>query len=305
MQPIGSVVIPAHNEAGVIRRCLDSLLADFSPGELDVVVACNGCTDETASIVKSSWPAVRVIEITEASKAAALRAADELLCTFPRIYLDADVILASAPARLVIETLRMESNVAVRPRYVYDISSSDAMVRSYCRGLTRVQETMNSLWGGVYALSQAGRARFGPFPDLFGDDMFVNKYFDPSEIKILDEAPAIITAPQRLRDLIRVVRRRYKSNVDIRALPDGPQNTTLSTVHGLLSTAATGPRAVADTLFFFAFAITVRVSVLFSSPAGWTRDESSRSATTAPHGEDKGAASADQAADQPLIEKAS
>jgi hypothetical protein len=41
--PIGFVVIPAHNEAAVIRRSLDALLAGFAPNELHVVVACNGC----------------------------------------------------------------------------------------------------------------------------------------------------------------------------------------------------------------------------------------------------------------------
>ena len=76
---IGSVVIPAHNEATTIRRCHDALLAGFAPGELDVAVSCNGCTDGTADIVRSSWPAVQVIEVTKASKPAALRAADEAL----------------------------------------------------------------------------------------------------------------------------------------------------------------------------------------------------------------------------------
>ena len=81
--PIGSVVIPAHNEAAVIRRCLDALLTGVAPSELDVVVACNGCTDDTANIVRSSWPAVRVIEVAQAAKPAALRAADEVLSVFP------------------------------------------------------------------------------------------------------------------------------------------------------------------------------------------------------------------------------
>ena len=40
--PLGSVVIPAHNESTAIRRCLDALFAGLAPGELDVVVVCNG-----------------------------------------------------------------------------------------------------------------------------------------------------------------------------------------------------------------------------------------------------------------------
>jgi glycosyltransferase involved in cell wall biosynthesis len=276
--PIGSVVIPAYNEAAVVQRCLDSLLAGFTPGELDVVVACNGCTDDTADIVRSTWPNVHVIEIAEASKAAALRAADEMLSTFPRIYLDADVILPTTSARRVIESLRFDVNVAVRPRYIYDTSRSSVLVRSYFRALSRVQATTNSLWGGVYALSQAGRGRFTAYPDLVADDMFANQHFDPSEIKILDDAPATITTPRHIYDLFHVAQRRHKGNADIRSRPDGPPSSTSSTVHNLLSTAPTGLQAAIDTLFFFAFAIAVRASIAISPPTGWSRDESSRTA---------------------------
>ena len=103
--PIASAVIPAHNEAAVIQRCLNALLNGFAPGELDVVVACNGCTDDTADIVRSTWPTVRLIEIAQASKPAALRAADDALSTFPRIYLDADITLPSKSARILISNL--------------------------------------------------------------------------------------------------------------------------------------------------------------------------------------------------------
>ena len=278
--PIGSVAIPAHNEAAVIRRCLDALLDGFAPGELDVVVVCNGCTDDTADIVRSTWPSVRLIEITQASKPAALRAADEILVTFPRIYLDADVTLSATSARLLIESLRSSSTMAARPRYIYDTSCSDVLVRSYYRALARVQAGRDSLWGGVYGLSRAGRSRFSTFPDLIADDLFADQWFAPSEIQIVDaEPPAIITVQRRIRDLLHVVRRRRKGNVDIYSLSDGPPSTSSSTVRTLLSTAASGPKAAVDSLFFFAFAILVRISVAVSPPAGWSRDESSRPET--------------------------
>ncbi len=61
--PLGSVVIPAHDEAAVIGRCLDALFTGFEPGELDVVVVCNGCTDDTASAARASGHPVRVVEL--------------------------------------------------------------------------------------------------------------------------------------------------------------------------------------------------------------------------------------------------
>ena len=37
-----TVIIPAHNEASVIRRTLSTLLRPASAGEFEVIVVCNG-----------------------------------------------------------------------------------------------------------------------------------------------------------------------------------------------------------------------------------------------------------------------
>src|SRR5690242_13796117 len=44
-----SVVIPAHNEAGYLPRVLAALREEDYPG-LEIVVVCNGCTDDTPEI---------------------------------------------------------------------------------------------------------------------------------------------------------------------------------------------------------------------------------------------------------------
>ena len=95
--PLG-VVIAAHNEEAVIGRCLRRLLAGAEPGEFDVVVVANGCTDRTAEVARD-FPGVRVIELDQAGKAAALNAGDRASEVFPRLYLDADVLLGTADAR--------------------------------------------------------------------------------------------------------------------------------------------------------------------------------------------------------------
>ena len=51
---MATVIVPAHNEASVIRRCLNSLI---NQPDLDtLIVACNGCTDDTAEIVRNEYP---------------------------------------------------------------------------------------------------------------------------------------------------------------------------------------------------------------------------------------------------------
>lgn len=68
-QRTGSIVIPAHNEARVIRRLLEALLVDTS--DVEIVVACNGCSDDTAAVARAIADRLpfRVIDLPEPSKA--------------------------------------------------------------------------------------------------------------------------------------------------------------------------------------------------------------------------------------------
>ena len=96
-----SVVIAAHNEEDVLGRCLDALLQDARPRELEIAVVCNGCTDRTADVARGYGDGVRVIETPVASKTAALNLGDARVSGFPRFYVDADVVLPIASIRRI------------------------------------------------------------------------------------------------------------------------------------------------------------------------------------------------------------
>jgi hypothetical protein len=275
---LGSIVIPAHNEATVIRRCLDALLSGFRPGELEVVVACNGCTDETADIARSSRYPVRVIELGVASKPAALRAAEESATVFPRLYLDADVALPSDSARQVLERLQVGPALAARPPISYDAHRSAPLVRSYYRARVRVPAVMGSLWGaGVYGLSAAGRARFGPYPDITADDLFIDQRFERSEIEIVDCEPVQVSVPRRTADLLRILRRAYQGKAENKSLPSAPgTTTTMSTVRDLGRAAAAQPAELVDIAVYLALATLARLTLAVAKPTQWERDNSSR-----------------------------
>jgi glycosyltransferase involved in cell wall biosynthesis len=277
---LGSVVIPAHNEAAVISRCLDALLTGFRHGELDVVVACNGCTDGTADIVRSTGHPVRVIELATASKPAALRAAEESVAAFPRLYLDADVILTAAAARRVLERLIAGPALAARPPINYDTERSAPLVRSYYRARVRVPAVMGSLWGaGVYGLSEAGRARFGPYPDVVADDLFVDQHFHPSEVEIISAPPVVVSVPRGTADLVRILRRTYQGNSENRTLPGSPAGrsaTTPSTLRDLARLASSGPSRAIDATTYAALAALARITLALAAPTSWERDNGSR-----------------------------
>jgi glycosyltransferase involved in cell wall biosynthesis len=272
-------VIPAHNESAGIGRCLDALVAGVAPGELDVVVVCNGCADDTAAVARTSGHPVRVIELEAASKPAALRVGDEAALTLPRIYLDADVVLHGSAALAVLKRLRAGA-VAARPpiRYVSDASS--APVRSYYRARSRVPALLESLWGaGAYGVSEAGRSRFDAFPDVVADDLWVDRQFAPDEIEIVDCAPVEVAVPRRARDLLRVLRRTYRGKAETAGVDPHARagETTLSSLRQLRELAASGPYAALDAATYAAFAVGARLALAAPlAGAPWERDESSR-----------------------------
>jgi glycosyltransferase involved in cell wall biosynthesis len=182
---VGSVVIPAHNEAKVIGRGLDRLFDSLGAG-IEVIVICNGCTDDTADLVRRRGHHVTVIELAAASKERALRAADRIATAFPRVYLDADVLVSGTAIHAVLEHLSRPGALAARPPLTYDTSSSTWIVRRFYRARAEIPAVMGSLWGaGVFALSADGRGRFDEFPLQLADD----RLFRADEIELVDTAP--------------------------------------------------------------------------------------------------------------------
>ena len=286
--PLGSVVVPAYDEAVVIERTLDSLFAGIEPGELDVVVVCNGCTDDTATLARASGHPVRVRELRRASKPAALRCGDAEARTFPRLYLDADVLLPGSAARLVLERLRSGA-LAARPPIRYELSGASAPVRSYYRARSRVPAVLGSLWGaGVYGLSETGRSRFDVFPDVVADDLWVDRLFRDEEVEIVDCAPVVVPVPRRSRDLVRILGRAYRGKGEAAFAPDlrdrAPE-TMMSTLRDLGRGGLAGPAAALDAATYATFAAGARLALALPHRGGaplagerWERDHSTRAA---------------------------
>ena len=88
---VTSVIIAAHNEEAVIGACLDALFVQTAAGPLHIVVSANGCTDATADVAHARE--VTVVERSQPGKAAALNAGELVTDGFPRIYLDADIVV--------------------------------------------------------------------------------------------------------------------------------------------------------------------------------------------------------------------
>ena len=72
--PHVTIVFSAFNEETCIRQKLENCLAlDYPPEKLEVLVGCDGCTDRTAELARSTRDRrVRVLEFPRAGKASAL-----------------------------------------------------------------------------------------------------------------------------------------------------------------------------------------------------------------------------------------
>ena len=240
--PVTSVVIVAHNEAAVLGRCLRGLLDQAEPGEFEVVVVPNGCTDDTAGIARE-FPGVRVLELAEPGKSAALNAGDRMVTGFPRIYLDADIVLTTSAARALTTAVTGSGAatatatatgggagagaagpagaagvLAAAPRRILDTAGRPLPVRAYYAVNRRLPAFRNALFGrGAVALSASGRARFDRFPDQFADDLFLDSLFGPGEKREVPTAATVVATPLRTRDLLRRLTRLRAGNRALRA----------------------------------------------------------------------------------------
>jgi glycosyltransferase involved in cell wall biosynthesis len=208
-----SVVVPAHNEAAVLDRCLDSLTG---PG-VQVIVVPNGCTDDTAGIARARGD-VGVVELREGSKTAALNAGDRVATGSPRIYVDGDVLLTPGSVHRIADALRRTGALVAVPRRELDLHGRPLAVRAYFAIHHRLPAMRDGLYGrGVIALSEIGRSRFDEFPSVMADDLFLDSLFGADERVVVDDAASVVATPRRTADLLRRLRRVRSGNAALRA----------------------------------------------------------------------------------------
>lgn len=108
-----SVIIPAHNEEAWIAPCLQVLLDEAAPtGGAEVVIAANGCQDETVARAHIFEPMARVqgwgfvlLDLSGLGKPAALNSGDAAAFGGKRLCLDADVSVGSGVIAALVRAL--------------------------------------------------------------------------------------------------------------------------------------------------------------------------------------------------------
>ena len=103
-----SIIIPAFNEEKYIEETLKAL-----PSEHEIIVVCNGCTDNTASVAKRYTDKVIITEdkgVSMARNLGALKATHEKL-----IFLDADITINKKIIETIEKTRYKLGSVKLKP----------------------------------------------------------------------------------------------------------------------------------------------------------------------------------------------
>jgi glycosyltransferase involved in cell wall biosynthesis len=213
---MASIVIAAHNEEALLGACLDGLEAGVTESSLEIIVVANGCVDSTASVARSHRRVI-VLELEHGSKPIALNAGDAVATSFPRMYLDADIVVPAGGVDALVEGLDASGALAAAPDRVVNTAGRPWPVRSYFAISEQLPVFRGGLFGrGMIALSAEGRARFGTFPLMVADDLFLDSLFGPGEKAHVSAFAITIETPFTTRDLVRRLVRVRRGNAAMR-----------------------------------------------------------------------------------------
>jgi glycosyltransferase involved in cell wall biosynthesis len=215
---MATVIVPAHNEAGVIENCLNSIIQQKDVDHL--IVACNGCTDDTVAIVQQKFPSAICLDIEKPSKVNALNEAESVAkkmgIHYPIFYIDADTQLSENCIHQIIQKLENSQVLLAAPTPMIDTSKSSWLVKKYYQiwiNLPYIREGVIATCS--YIITEQGRQRFEKFPDIINDDGYVRCHFNNHEISNIAGTEIYIQAPRDIFSLIKIKTRARLGNMEL------------------------------------------------------------------------------------------
>ncbi len=282
-----TVIIPAHDEAAVIARCLAFLYKDAPvDADFEVIVVANGCSDQTAQIAREFAPQAKVMEIAEASKTAAMNAGREAASYYPQVFLDADVMCSFGTLRSLTDALENSEVLAAVPKARFDTSKSSSPVRAYYKVWQQQRFASSALGGaGCFAISEQGLGRIGPFPTIIADDLWaLSRFAGHERVLVMQDSAGepvycTITPPQTAIKQVRVEARRRIGSEQVHRHFPSPHLPAMGKGAIFKSAFAEGTPPLAAMTFAgmkFASKLLAEWRKLRGKQAIWVRDHSSR-----------------------------
>jgi glycosyltransferase involved in cell wall biosynthesis len=157
-----SVIIPAHNEERYIKRCIDSIKEADSvfPGNTEIIVVCNRCTDKTAGIAAENGAVVLYNEDRSIAKVRndGIKAAKGKII----VTIDADNRMTKGTLREIYALLRTGKYIGggapIRfERYSFPLWCNDMMCR--------ISFAVTGLYSGIFWAKKDTFDKIGGFAD--------------------------------------------------------------------------------------------------------------------------------------------
>ena len=162
---------------------------------------------------------MRIIETPLPSKTNALNLGDTAAAGFPRVYLDADILISFASVLQISAKLQNGEVLAAWPSVVTEFpAGAEWSVRAFYKfwmALPYVQEGMMA--AGAYAVGAEGKRRFPSFPDVIADDGYVRLLFSAAERVEVTSAFSRVMAPRNFHDLVRIRTRSRVGGMQLKA----------------------------------------------------------------------------------------
>jgi hypothetical protein len=163
-----------------------------------------------------------------------------------------------------------------------DLRGRPLLVRGYTVVNQRLPAFASGLFGrGVVVLSAAGRARFGTFPSVIADDLFLDSLFVAAEKCQVQEVEVVVEAPLSTADLLRRLERVRRGNRMLReqlkargTSSAAPSRPLTWLTHVVLRRPWLAPAAI----IYATITLIAELRSRRGGPVAWGRDESTRAA---------------------------
>jgi len=279
---MATVIVPAHNEASVIQDCLNSIINQ--DGVDQIIVPCNGCTDNTVDIVKQNYPQVICLDIEKPSKTNALNVAEktakELGVSYPIFYIDADTQLSENCIKTITQTMQNNNELLLSaPTPIINTDKSSWLVKTYYKVWTKLPYIKEGVIATCsFIVSEKGRQRFDKFADVIGDDGFIRCHFKNSEIANIEGSEIYITAPRDIYSLIKIKTRARLGNMELIARKKCPIREAKNYGNVMKSRLFSHEFIPTSIYIFIALIIRIRAKLQFNKLDSyqWEKDTSSR-----------------------------
>lgn len=204
------VVIPARGESRSLSACLQAILLDGRGQALRVIVVLNGEGQADSMGVVKALEAAYALEgheliaaTSEAGKHNALNRGDELRRAGAVVYLDADAVILPGTLEQMRRTLLSRSEPTLATPRLHVAHRRSFIARAFGEVWSEIPIVADGLiGGGCYGVNASGRARWGPFPGISGDDAFVCALFPAGGGVPLSAAGIFVELPQRWQELV-------------------------------------------------------------------------------------------------------